>query len=237
MSAAMPDIAVPTRPFTARLLELLRVFDGCRGSIDIDMRSLSGIGQSALSVRPPVAAIPFPLLDAIRDNDGTRFTPVTRAGGLQDLAIAFVCWRPAQCFDASTGWRYTIAPDAQERIREALAAFALPPAQLIDAGPEVVALWLLEAPLAVDRDPARALALLVGLAERLAGDVTTAQDLGALLPLCGVIRNWNHELADHVDVVDVEPGRRYPVEQLEAALASPQPAEAATPRRKKGVQG
>ena len=225
----------PVRPFTQRLLDRVRLFDGCRGGIDVDMRSLDGIGHSVLYLTPPTGAIPLPLLDAIRDAWGARVMPVTRAAGHpQDLASAFVYWRAETRFDRDTEWRYVVAPEAQARIREALGAFPMPPAQLVDAGPEIVALWPLDSPLAVDRDPTRAIALLVALAERLGADVEIARDLAATLPLAGVIRgDWNH--TDLVDIVDVEPARRYRVEDLEAALATPQLAAEGTPRRKKGV--
>ena len=144
-------------------------------------------------------------------------------------------WRPETRFDRDTGWRYTVTPEAQVRIREALDGFPLAPTVVVDGGHEVWAAWRLEPVLAVDRDPARARALPDALAERLGADVEAARDLAATLPLAGVIRNWNQTITDLVDIVDVEPARRYRVEDLESALATPQLADEVTPRRKKGV--
>ena len=106
------------------------------------------------------------------------------------------------------------------------------PSHVIDAGPEVVAVFPLDRPIAIDQDPGRAAALLVALAERLGADVESAKDLGALVPFCGIVRGFG-TVPPHRDVEIVEgvdPTRRYTIEQLEAALM-PAPIE---PPRKRG---
>jgi hypothetical protein len=218
-----PAEPVPPRLFTARLLALLRIFDGCRGDIFVDARSLSGIGgHVTFNLRPPVSACPFPILDCIRDNDGLRVGLTTRSGGrAEDLPAAFVLWKLRRDFGRREGEdpaRYYVLPEEQQRVGAALAGFTVLPAFLIDAGPEIVALWPLSAPLAVDKEPEHARRLLVALAERLGADVEAARDLMGTVPLAGVIRSWNGNPPDIVDLVDVAPGRRYAVEALEAAL-------------------
>jgi hypothetical protein len=80
MSAAVQDVA-EARPFTARLFDVLRVFDTCRGSVAVEAASLSGLGRTTMNLSLPARAIPLALLDAIRDGYSLRFRPVTRGSG------------------------------------------------------------------------------------------------------------------------------------------------------------
>jgi hypothetical protein len=207
------------RPYTERLLSVLRVFDGCRGDLAVETLPLGGGVPTSLIFRPPIPAVPFNLLDAILANDGVRFGPVTRSGSqFMDLGAAYAVWRlgnrdePGRC--------YVVPPEDHATVGAALAGFPLDPALLIDAGPEVVALWPLDRPLAVDKDPTRAVALLTRLAVRLGADMDAANDLTVLLPLCGAVRNWNRTPPDRVDLVDVAPGRTYTLDDLDTALAA-----------------
>jgi len=213
---ATDPTATAPQPFTNRLLSVLQLFDRCRGAVAITSRTIHGIGRTEFAFVPPIRGVPFPILDAIRDREGLRFAPSTQDGGRgQDLPAAFVLWRLKE--DASAR-RYVVVAEEQQRVREALAGFALPPAFFIDCQHEVVALWPLTAPLAVDKDPERASALLARLAERLSGDVEVTKDPTATLPIAGAIRSWNSNPPDFVDVIEVQPEARYTVEALEEAL-------------------
>ena len=120
-------------------------------------------------------------------------------------------WRPATRFDKTTRWRHAVEPAAQE----AIAAALMPaPSVLVDAGHEVWAGWRLQMPFDLTREADQAQAAQAALAARLGADVETAKDLDAPLPLCGVIRNWNANPPNRIEIVVAEPERRYDVEQL-----------------------
>lgn len=229
--AAAPDtplVSAPLRPYTERLLSVLHVFDGCcRGDLAVETRPLGAGVPTGLIFRPPIPAVPFNLLDAIRDIDGVRFGPVTRSGSqFADLGAAYAVWRLRSYFER----RYQVPPEEHAKVRAALAGFPIAPALLIDAGPEVVALWPLARPMPVDKGPARAVALLTRLATRLGADADAAQDLTVSLPLCGAVRNWSKSPPDPVDVIDVAPGRTYTLDDLDAALAAGDTAGGGTTR-------
>jgi hypothetical protein len=60
--------------------------------------------------------------------------------------------------------------------------------------------------------------LLVGLAEGLGGDVETAKDLGAFVPLCGIVRNFGTHLpVSVVDIIEVD-ARPYTLAEVETAI-------------------
>ena len=217
--SATADVAtvLPARAFTARLLDPLRVFDGCRGQLVITARTRLGIGlPSRWALSPPTRSIPLAILDALRDDLAVEISPATHSGGaLADLAALFARWRLADHHTTSADWRHAVSAEDAAKVRAALDSF-VPPAFVVDAGPDVVAWWPLDRPLAVDRDPARAVALLSRLAARLGAVVPT--DLGAFLPLAGITRNWNDYPPDHVDIIDGDVAARYSIDQLERAL-------------------
>lgn len=218
MTTATRDTA--SLPFTERLLRVLRGFDRCRELVHAEARSADGIGRAPLLLRPPFPHVPPAVLQAVADGWGVTVRPATAdASGIsRDLPAAVVVWHPCPRFDRSTGWRSVIPEEEAATIRSALAAFPLPPSFLIDGGHTVVGLWTLVAPLAVDRESARAEALYRGLAARLGG----AEDVSATtpLPLAGIIRGeWNP--GTRIELVDVAPGQTYLIEALERALRAP----------------
>lgn len=201
--------------YTDGLIAALRLFDGCRGTVVIDARSLHGFGQQGAHVTPPFEqGVPLPVLQLLLDGFSLRIAPATRSGqALAELPFAWALWRPATRFDRSTGHRHAVEPDAAAAIAATLAG--MPPASLvIDAAHEVVAAWRLEHPVNLTRDADQARDLQTELAQRLHADADVARDLAAFLPLGGVVRNWNVARPDHIQIVTVLPERRYDVEQL-----------------------
>jgi hypothetical protein len=217
-----PTTETPSRPYSARLLDVLRLFDRCRGRVLVDARTLSGIGHEQLHVDLPVPSfLPTPVADALLDNLSLRLSVASRAidGTPRDLPFLFCSFLRAADFSAATGYRHRVRESEQERVRAALAGFSLSPAFVIDAGPEVVAVFPLDHPLPVG-DPSRADALLRRLAERVVGDVKAAS-VTTLIPLAGVVRNWNTTNPDYTEIIDVEPTARYSLDRVEATLMIP----------------
>lgn len=212
----------PALSHTVELLEVLRLVAPVSGLVCLDCRSLTGLSHEQPALHCPISALPTGLLDLLEKEYAIRFSPALRGSGgdgaLTSLSVLAVLWKPAVIFSAATRWRHAIAEEAQERIRQAIGACPLAPTALIDAGPEVVALWALDHTLnlrdSAERD--RADRLQRRLAESLCADAA-ASELGAFVPLCGPIRNWG----DPAPVVhlDVEPKRIYRLEDLERALA------------------
>jgi hypothetical protein len=192
--------------------------EDCRGAVRVDARSLTGIGHQHFAVAPPFPRIPLSILTALEDGFSVRFGIATTTGGrVLDLGALFAIWRPRVVFDQSTDWRNVIAAEAQTAIREALASFSLTPAFIIDAAAEVWGAWPLSTPLAVDHDPSRALTLLSRLAETLGAADEAARDLTITLPIAGHVRNFGMQ-PPFVEIIDVDPPRRYALDEIEAAL-------------------
>jgi hypothetical protein len=232
-----PPSETPARPFSARLLDVLRLFDRCRGAVVIEARSMSGIAHEIVRLDPPMPGfIPAPLADALLDNLSLRLSVASRAidGTPRDLPFVFAVWKLASDFNTETDYRHVVRPAEQARVREALDGFPLPPAFLLDAGPEVAALWPLTAPLSAD-DPG-ADALLTALAARLGADVV---DVTALVPLAGPVRNWNTSTPAATEICDIRPVARYTPDSIETALtAMPTTTTSAPPtaERRKGAR-
>jgi hypothetical protein len=207
MTTATANPAAAARPFTARLLDVVRGFAGH----DLDARSLHGFEHVTGRLPDPVPALPGFLLGWLEDGHHVRVSPSPASGGL--LHVAWVYWRLGDQFDRETGWRHRVPESDQARVRDALAGCPIAPAWLIDAGPEVVVGWPLAAPLPTDRAPA--------VLERLARRLGAAWPLPATLPLAGVIRNWNQRAPERVELVDVAPAATYTLEALERAIAAP----------------
>jgi hypothetical protein len=200
--------------YTDRLGAAMRLFADCRGSVTIAGRSLHGFGEQLAHIAPPFD-VPLAVLELLRDGYSLRLSPATRSGQtLAELPFLSVLWRPQSEFSRETGWRHVVTAEAQAAVAAALAM--MPPASLlIDAGPEVVAAWRLVEPLDLRHAADQARAAQVQLAERLGGDVKTAEDLAAFLPLAGRVRNWNVTVPDFIELAVVEPGRpEYTIEQL-----------------------
>jgi hypothetical protein len=217
-----PPTETPARPFSARLLDVLRLYGRCPGAVVIEARSMSGISHEILRLDPPMPAfIPERLSDLLLEpRMSLRLAVATRAvdSSPRDLPFALAVWRLASDFDASTGYRRRVRESERQRVREALASFPLPPAFLLDAGPEVAALWPLTAPLSAD-DP-RTDALLTALAERLGADAASAR-VTATVPIGGPVRNWNSTNPDYVEIIDGTLDARYSLTEIEAALMIP----------------
>jgi hypothetical protein len=215
--SATPTMAIEQQAttYTDRLSAALRLFNGCRGTVTIAGRSLHGFGEQGALIAPPFdQGVPLPVLQLLVDGYSLRLSPATRSGqALAEMPFLWVLWRPATRFDKITGYRHAVEPAAQAAIADALATMPLP-SVLVDAGPEVWAGWRLAEPFDLLHQTTEARGAQVALAERLGGDVKTAEDLSATLPLAGVIRNWNNIQREYIEITIAEPARMYRVEQL-----------------------
>ena len=229
----------PAPAYTETVVSFMRQFRGCRGYVQLDIRTLGGLGHQGVGLRPDAcSSLPNVLLEALEGEYAVRIAPVTSDGGRPaDLAFAYALFTPPTMIDVQS--RCVVEPEAPARIATALAAFPLRCSFLIDGGSEVVAAWALREPLAVDRDEARATALLARLAEALGADVQPTKDLTLTLPLCGIVRNFGMRLpVPYVEIIDVDPERRYRVEQIEAAsrLRTSTDRIETTPRKRGGTR-
>jgi hypothetical protein len=219
-------MATTTEPtaarYTDRLAGALCLFNSCRGRVAIAARSLHGFGESGALLVAPFDHVPLPVLQLLLGGMQLRISPGTRSGQqLLELPILAVLWRPESAFSRETKWRHVVTAEAHAAIAETLGAM-LAPSVFVDAGPEVWAGWRLERPFDLTREADRAQAAQVALAARLGTDVETAKDLGAPLPLCGVIRNWNANPPDRIEIVVAEPTHTYTIDQVLNAEHSPE---------------
>jgi hypothetical protein len=223
MTTATPAVASPAPTLVGCLASLLAGFTGAAESVILEARSLHGFGRVELPLRPPIAAVPMPLIGLLEDAWGIRFTPATREGDGTpvSLAYAFALWPIALDFGEATGWTHQPNAAALDRIVAALRGFEAAPTFLIDGLREVAALWSLSAPLDVRREAARARALQRQLAATLDADVAAGEDLATTLPLPGSIVRGVGAVAPIplVRFAVVAPERRYAIDQLEAACA------------------
>ena len=243
LTAAVQDVAAsPSRGHCASIKTALNLLAGSSagpGALCVDARSLGRVGHQAYML--PVDArgsafhaLPLALLALLEDGGWQLRVSVAvhdEAGTPpRALNALFASWVLPLEFRAPDGgaWRWYIAPEQTARVRDALAAFPFAPSVLIDAGPEVIALWALTEPL---RDMTRARTAQRALTERLGADsdarpqpgnrpVLAADDPGVLVPLAGIVRGMGDTLPPLITLPLVEPARVYDLSDLERALAA-----------------
>ena len=193
------------------------------GSIAIEGRTLSGIGTSSNALRcngTALALLPVALLEllAARPAWGITFSAAVLDGRRPiALAAAFTTFDLVPTFaNGPEGWRWYVDEARVAAADEALAAFPIRPAVVIDGFAQLVAVWPLTAPIVADD---RARRLLAGLAARLGGDVLE-DPLTARLPLPGgICRNVGALHVPVVRFVELEPERTVALTELDTALA------------------
>jgi hypothetical protein len=200
MSAATAA-PVDVRPFTARLLDLVRDLAGHT----LDLRSRDGFRHQQARLPEPVTVLPPFVLSWLEDQDHIRIVTAP-----PPLRVAVAYWKLGDEFTRETEWRHRVPAADQARVRAALAGFPIQPAWLVTAGPEVVAGWRLAEPLPA----ADALAVFERLAQRLGA----TWPWPPTVPLAGVIRNWNETHRERVELVDVAPDQTITRAALERAL-------------------
>jgi hypothetical protein len=207
-----------TRPAwwgTESIKRLLRVFDDCKNAhAMLSARSISGISSTSLRCPLPARDVPLAALHLLISEHSLRIAPAPKAGeAYRYLPLLWCLWRPASEFSHGTGWRHTVTEDARAAIATALAGMP-PPSIHVEAGPEVWAGWRLIEPIDLRAQGDQAREFLRELAQRLGGDVERPQDFAVDLPVAGVVRNWNGSTPDLIEIVTVEPTRRYPITEL-----------------------
>jgi hypothetical protein len=201
------------RSYADTLAAVLRCFEGCKGSVIVVGRTLSGLGQQDAHLSPPFDALPMPVLNLLADGFSLRLSPATRSGqALDELPFLSILWRPKTVFSKATAWRHAVDPEAAAQIAAALATMPAP-SLLIDAGPEVWAGWRLTEPVDLRQQLDAARVTQAALAQRLDADVQTAEDVTATLPFAGPVRNWGAH-PPFIEVVIAAPERTYRIEQL-----------------------
>ncbi|MFA5028543.1 MAG: hypothetical protein WC713_11790 [Candidatus Methylomirabilota bacterium] len=211
--------APASAPYTESLLGALRSLARGQGTLTLEARDLHGHRREELHIRANPEYLPASLTAALAEELGVTTPCVMQDGGAPvSLAGIPAVWRLQTRFSRETGWRHTVDPDNQARIRAALAGFPLPPAYLVDGGPIVWAWWALDAPVRItDATTPQIRQVLEGLALRLGGDWQIADDLTTMLPLCGIVRNFGGpESPERVDIEPVDP-TTYTLEQLMTA--------------------
>jgi hypothetical protein len=193
-----------------------------RGGLQIEARSSGGIGHEQLTLEAGSDEVPLHLLELMRYGWALRAPVVMRqshGGPAVALPAAYALWRPTPAFSAETAWRHAIAPEAQARIADAIAASPVAPSVLIDGGPEVVALWLLDPVAALPAELDAAQALLDHMAVILDASRTAAANMATVsIPVAGAVRNWNTNPPDPVTIVSLDPSKRYTVAELSRAF-------------------
>ena len=210
-----------TPAFTETFLQLLQLLAPGRGNLSLHIRTLHGIGVvQPLRVRPVPECLSPPLLEFLDGEFEIRsqiVTVETDASPVEMTAAAVIFRLPTK-FSKETEWRHAVDQAAAEQIRDALAAFPLPPAYAVDGGHELAVFWPLTEPLLVNQDPAPALALLEALVTHLGADVEAARSLATTFPLAGIVRNWNNNPPERMGLLAIAPGATYTAEALLQAI-------------------
>lgn len=191
--------------YTEKLGAILRLFDGAREPLHANGRTYSGIGQQSFSLQPPFTdGVPLAALDWLLGQDTQlRMAPFAGTPASPFLPMLVVLWRPLQAF---VGRTHVVLPDGKARVTRALSILA-PPTVLVDAAHEVWAGWALTTPIT---DATSMQAALATLATHVGGEPLGTLEERQLLPIGGIVRNWNFDDPTLVQLVHVDPARIYP---------------------------
>lgn len=152
---------------------------------------------------------------------GVYFTPClrnARSGKAEATALLPAFWLDIDCDSDESRIHIVI---------DRLHAFELLPSAILGSGGGLHAYWLLTEPLPLVDAPARekAASILRGLSEALGGDPQYVKSAASVMRLPGSINTKPERAGATVNVLEIHPERRYPLEQFAWLEAKPQPVE------------